>query len=123
MQHWIAFQLLHALAQCHERGVCHGDIKCDNVLVTSWDWVYLADFASYKPVRLLADNPVSTAFVVLCCSLPTDSDVRVGASHELMVMLLVFEASDILHMLDTQQCGSCSSGSQHLVRCFQQSAV
>lgn len=95
MQHWIAFQLLHALAQCHERGVCHGDIKCENVLVTSWDWVYLADFASYKPVRLLADNPVSN---VLCYSLPTDSDVCVGASHKLMVMLLVLEASDSLYM-------------------------
>lgn len=66
LQHWIAFQLLHALAQCHERGVCHGDIKCENVLVTSWDWIYLADFASYKPVRLPADNPVSDFCAKLC---------------------------------------------------------
>ena len=65
VQHWIVFQLLHALAQCHERGICHGDIKCENVLVTSWDWVYLADFASYKPVRLLADNPVSLHSLLL----------------------------------------------------------
>ena len=97
MQYWIAFQLLHALAQCHERGVCHGDIKCENVLVTSWDWVYVADFASYKPVRLLADNPVSTASVVPCFSLPTDSAVCVGASHKVMVMLLVLVASGTLH--------------------------
>ena len=34
-QHWIAYQLLHALAQVHGRGVCHGDVKCENVLVTS----------------------------------------------------------------------------------------
>lgn len=27
LQRWLAFQLLHALAQCHEAGVCHGDIK------------------------------------------------------------------------------------------------
>ncbi len=58
-QRWIAFQLLHALAQVHERGVCHGDIKCENALVTSWNWVYLADFASYKPTYLPVDNPVS----------------------------------------------------------------
>ena len=24
---WVAYQLLHALTQCHEAGVCHGDIK------------------------------------------------------------------------------------------------
>ena len=58
MQQWLAFQLLHALAQAHERGVCHGDIKCENVLVTSWNWLYLADFASYKPTYLPVDNPV-----------------------------------------------------------------
>ncbi|EIE24687.1 hypothetical protein COCSUDRAFT_258, partial [Coccomyxa subellipsoidea C-169] len=59
---WIAFQLLHALAQVHERGVCHGDIKCENALVTSWNWVYLADFASYKPTYLPVDNPADFSF-------------------------------------------------------------
>ena len=58
LQHWIAFQLLHAVAQSHEQGICHGDIKCENVLVTSWHWILLADFASYKPAYLPADNPV-----------------------------------------------------------------
>lgn len=32
--------------------VYHGDIKTENVLVTSWNWVYLVDFASYKPTYL-----------------------------------------------------------------------
>ena len=41
--------------------MCHGDLKAENVLVTSWHWAYLADFASYKPVQLPADNPVGTA--------------------------------------------------------------
>ncbi|KAK9909837.1 hypothetical protein WJX75_008190 [Coccomyxa subellipsoidea] len=59
---WIAFQLLHALAQVHERGICHGDIKCENSLVTSWNWVYLADIASYKPTYLPADNPADFSF-------------------------------------------------------------
>ena len=36
----------------------HGDLKCENALVTSWSWVFLTDFASYKPTRLPADNPV-----------------------------------------------------------------
>mmetsp|Transcript_459 Transcript_459/g.1742 ORF Transcript_459/g.1742 Transcript_459/m.1742 type:complete len:1427 (+) Transcript_459:143-4423(+) len=60
---WIAFQLLFALRQAHEKGVYHGDIKCENVLVTSWNWVYLSDFASaYKPTYLPADNPADFSF-------------------------------------------------------------
>lgn len=62
-QRWIAFQLLHAAAQCHERGICHGDIKSENVLMTSWQWAVLADWAPFKPVHLPADNPVRVARV------------------------------------------------------------
>jgi len=32
--------------------VCHGDIKSENVMVTSWNWVLLTDFASFKPTYL-----------------------------------------------------------------------
>lgn len=39
--------------------MCHGDIKAENVMVTSWNWVLLTDFATYKPTYLPADNPVS----------------------------------------------------------------
>jgi len=37
--------------------VCHGDIKLENILITSWNWVLLADFASFKPTYLPEDNP------------------------------------------------------------------
>ena len=56
---WIVYQMLHGLAQCHEAGVCHGDLKAENCLLTSWSWVLIADFAPYKPTFLPADNPVS----------------------------------------------------------------
>ncbi|KAK4765561.1 hypothetical protein SAY86_026651 [Trapa natans] len=59
---WLAFQLLLALRQCHEKGVCHGDIKCENVLVTSWNWLYLADFASFKPTYIPYDDPSDFSF-------------------------------------------------------------
>jgi phosphoinositide-3-kinase, regulatory subunit 4 len=60
---WIAFQLLCAVRDCHNRGVFHGDIKSENVLVTSWGWVYLTDFAStFKPVYLPEDNPADFSF-------------------------------------------------------------
>ncbi|KAH8894114.1 ARM repeat-containing protein [Thozetella sp. PMI_491] len=55
---WLAFQLLCALRDCHSRDIYHGDIKAENTLVTSWNWLYLTDFSSsYKPVMLPEDNP------------------------------------------------------------------
>lgn len=54
---WITFQILYALHQCHKVGVCHGDIKLENITVTAWNWVMLVDFASFKPTFLPIDNP------------------------------------------------------------------
>uniref|UniRef100_A0A5K3F786 non-specific serine/threonine protein kinase n=1 Tax=Mesocestoides corti TaxID=53468 RepID=A0A5K3F786_MESCO len=62
---WIAFQLLSAVDQLHSSSsstnnsqpLCHGDIKSENVLLTAWGWLFLADPAPFKPVQLPADNP------------------------------------------------------------------
>lgn len=54
---WLLYQLLRAVEQCHQRGVCHGDLSCENVMVTSWTWVTLVDFASYKPTYVPDDGP------------------------------------------------------------------
>uniref|UniRef100_A0A671X6F1 non-specific serine/threonine protein kinase n=1 Tax=Sparus aurata TaxID=8175 RepID=A0A671X6F1_SPAAU len=54
---WLAFQILNAVDQAHKAGVRHGDIKTENVMVTSWNWVLLTDFASFKPTYLPEDNP------------------------------------------------------------------
>ncbi|KAL5110869.1 Phosphoinositide 3-kinase regulatory subunit 4 [Taenia crassiceps] len=60
---WIAFQLLSAINQLHSSTSddftprCHGDIKSQNVLLTAWGWLLLADPAPFKPTRLPADNP------------------------------------------------------------------
>lgn len=54
---WIAYQLLRCIQSLHNLGLYHGDIKSENVLVTSFLWVTLADFASYKPVTLPENNP------------------------------------------------------------------
>jgi phosphoinositide-3-kinase, regulatory subunit 4 len=40
----------------------HGDIKTENVLVTSWNWAYLTDFACFKPTYLPEDNPADFSF-------------------------------------------------------------
>ncbi|KZT22328.1 WD40 repeat-like protein [Neolentinus lepideus HHB14362 ss-1] len=59
---WIAFQLLMALRDARNRKVSHGDIKSENILVTSWNWVYVSDFASYKPTYLPLDDPSDFSF-------------------------------------------------------------
>jgi phosphoinositide-3-kinase regulatory subunit 4 len=42
--------------------ICHGDIKLENMLVTSWVWLLLTDFASYKPALLPEDNPADFSY-------------------------------------------------------------
>lgn len=59
---WITYQLLHALKDSHEVDVCHGDIKSENIMVTSWNWIYLSDYAPYKPVYLPENDPSYFSF-------------------------------------------------------------
>lgn len=60
---WLAFQLLCALRDCHARDVFHGDIKTENTMVTSWNWLYLSDFSSsFKPTTLPEDNPADFSY-------------------------------------------------------------
>ncbi|KAK7526993.1 uncharacterized protein IWZ02DRAFT_445112 [Phyllosticta citriasiana] len=60
---WLSFQLLCAIRDCHARNLYHGDIKTENLLVTSWNWLYLSDFSSsFKPTYLPEDNPADFSF-------------------------------------------------------------
>ena len=60
---WLAFQLLCALRDCHSKDIYHGDIKTENTLVTSWNWLYLSDFSSsFKRVMLPEDNPADFSY-------------------------------------------------------------
>ena len=56
---WITFQLLCAVNEIHSLQIVHGDIKAENVLVNSFLWVSLTDFASYKPVYLSKNHPTA----------------------------------------------------------------
>lgn len=67
---WIAYQLLRGIADSHAKNVYHGDIKTENVLVTSWNWAYLVDYAFYKPTYL----PEVSAYAVIASL--ADMDVR-----------------------------------------------
>ncbi|KAG6449302.1 hypothetical protein O3G_MSEX005972 [Manduca sexta] len=59
---WITFQVLYALHRMHKIGICHGDIKLENIMVTSWLWVLLTDIASFKPTFLPDDNPADFSY-------------------------------------------------------------
>jgi phosphoinositide-3-kinase regulatory subunit 4 len=59
---WIAFQILTGLRDARNRKVSHGDIKSENILVTSWNWVYISDFSSFKPTYLPLDDPSDFSF-------------------------------------------------------------
>ncbi|KAL9103135.1 MAG: hypothetical protein Q9163_001779 [Psora crenata] len=60
---WLAYQLLCALRDSHAHDVFHGDIKTENILVTSWNWLYLTDYsASYKQTFLPEDNPADFSY-------------------------------------------------------------
>ncbi|KNC97679.1 VPS15 protein kinase [Spizellomyces punctatus DAOM BR117] len=59
---WIAYQILTGLAAAHAQHIYHGDIKTENILVTSWNWAYLTDFSSFKPTFLPEDNPADFSF-------------------------------------------------------------
>ena len=62
---WLAFQLIKCMEWCHQRGIHHGDIKLDNILITSSLWLVITDFATYKPV-FLPDVSPTEPFLCLC---------------------------------------------------------
>ncbi|KYQ92802.1 putative protein serine/threonine kinase [Tieghemostelium lacteum] len=59
---FITYQLLKGLEQSFFMGINHGDIKSENVMVTTNNWIYLTDFASYKPTFIPQDNPSDFSF-------------------------------------------------------------
>ncbi|KAK8845442.1 hypothetical protein IAR55_006155 [Kwoniella newhampshirensis] len=60
---WIAFQLLTCLRDARNRKVAHGDVKSENILITSDLSLLLTDFSSsFKPTFLPLDDPSDFSF-------------------------------------------------------------
>lgn len=60
---FIVFQLLKSLQELHDLGICHGDLKTENILINSWNWLILTDLSSIiKPTFLPEDNPAEFSF-------------------------------------------------------------
>ncbi|SPQ98223.1 unnamed protein product (mitochondrion) [Plasmodiophora brassicae] len=55
---WMVYCILRALATLHGAGLCHSDLKTENILVNSFNWLVLADLSTfYKPIYIPDDNP------------------------------------------------------------------
>ena len=56
---FLIFQLLKMVENLHENlHICHGDIKLENLMVSTSNWLTLVDFSSHlKPIYLPEDNP------------------------------------------------------------------
>ncbi|ODV69597.1 ARM repeat-containing protein [Hyphopichia burtonii NRRL Y-1933] len=61
---FLVFQMLKILELLHSTlNINHGDLKSENFLVTSWNWLMLTDFAGYtKPTFIPEDNPNQYSF-------------------------------------------------------------
>lgn len=53
---WITYQMIDAVLQMHEKGYCHGDIKMENFVLSSYLSVFLTDPAPFKPAYLFEKN-------------------------------------------------------------------
>lgn len=55
-KHWIIFQAITALYNLHDKTFYHGNLNTNNLLLTSWNHLYLADFAWYAPHYILEEK-------------------------------------------------------------------
>ncbi len=98
--------------------MCHGDIKIENVMVSSWNWVFLTDFASFKPTFLPEDNPAEFSYFFdtsrkrTCYVAPERfrSSVRSAVSSSSNLIQTLTSSSDLL-----QQSASDSQQQQHFL--------
>ena len=56
---WLAFQMVAAVKQLHSQGFAHGDIKSENFLVTSWNWVFLSDISFFFKPTYIAEGDMT----------------------------------------------------------------
>jgi len=56
---FIAHQILNALRHLHDKGCYHGHLSCENIGLTSWNWVVLVDILPEegRPTYLAQDDP------------------------------------------------------------------
>lgn len=115
---WITYQLLHAMRDTHARGISHGDLKCENVLVTTSLMIYVTDFASsFKPTFLPLDDPSDFSFFYdtsgrRTCYLAPERFYEAGSKHAPAMAGMVVNNSDMLERLGGVHAGLSGLGRQ-----------
>lgn len=75
-------------------------MQLENILITSWNWILLSDFASFKPTYLPEDNPADYTYFFdtsrrrTCYIAPerfVDDDIRgeLPAKNEIVSLLQI----------------------------------
>ena len=107
---WIIYQCLIAVQELHENRICHGDIKTENFLVTSWNWVFLSDIGFYYKPDNLAEGDLTSYHLFFssternACYLPPEKFTAPGCQRELRAEMDVFSLGCVIAeiMLDGQ---------------------
>ena len=53
---WIIFQFFYGIYQLHEGGIYHGDLRIENILLTSNSSVFISDISPFKPAYIKIDD-------------------------------------------------------------------
>ena len=53
---WIMFQFFYGIYQLHEGGIYHGDLRIENILLTSNSSVFISDISPFKPAYIKIDD-------------------------------------------------------------------
>ena len=53
---WLTLQIMFALHNIHSKQVYHGNLKLQNILLTSYMTVFISDIATYKPAYIPIDD-------------------------------------------------------------------
>ncbi|CAI5760553.1 unnamed protein product [Candida verbasci] len=60
---FIIYQIITIVDNLHSNNIHHGDLRLENFLCSSWNWIYLTDFSNIiKPVYIPEDNPNQFSF-------------------------------------------------------------
>ncbi|OMJ93906.1 hypothetical protein SteCoe_3104 [Stentor coeruleus] len=65
---WLSYQCLLSVKQIHDLNVCHGDIKSENFLTTSWNWLFLTDICSYYKPSYILESDLTSYKYYFCAS-------------------------------------------------------
>ena len=53
---WIIFQFFYGIYQLHESNIYHGDIRIENILLTSNSSVFISDISPFKPAYIIIND-------------------------------------------------------------------